>query len=541
MDSVQVRVADSRITPVAERPVVQSKSEPYWLRLLMPSISDVVFVTLVCKLAFWSEQLLADADIGWHIRNGDHILTSHSVPQVDYFSYTMSGRPWYAWEWLYDVGIAGIHKLAGLNGVVLSSALIFALIFMLLFRLTLKSSGNLLVALALTLLAGMASSVHLLARPHLLTWLFTLVYFKQLYSYQSGERKRLLILPALMLMWVNLHGGFLAGIALIGLFLAANLWTQWTTSHGQLRAAAAGRVRHLVMVLLLSAAATMFTPYSYRLYGHLYHYLGNKFLMEHIAEFQSPDFHALPVKAFALLLIAAVAALAIQAKRATAVNVLLVIFSMWMGLYATRNIPLASILLALTLAPIIAASLRHASNDLDLALWLRNSAARLEGFSRRMGAMELRFNRHLLAAVAVMLVAVASVAGAKSHNKDLALHFDEKRVPVKAAEYMAANNIRTHFFASDSWSGYLIYRLYPNVQVMMDDRHDFYGEAYVRDYLKIANAGYGWREALDRTGVRWVVISPDTPLASTLKLTADWKAVYDDGRAIIFERKAQGA
>ena len=72
-------------------------------RFLLPSVRDLVFL-----VAFWalligplSNRPLVDADIGWHIRSGEQILATRSVPRVDSFSSTMQGQPWIAWEWLY--------------------------------------------------------------------------------------------------------------------------------------------------------------------------------------------------------------------------------------------------------------------------------------------------------------------------------------------------------------------------------------------------------------------------------------------------------
>ena len=508
----------------------------------MPSIADIVFVALLCAIfGFLGTQLLGDADIGWHIRNGQHILSTRSVPTTDYFSYTMEGRPWYAWEWLYDVLVAGIHAAAGLSGVVLFSALIGALTFALLFRNAMRSSGNLLVAGGLTALAAVAASIHLLARPHMVTWLFTLIWFQQLDSFQRGKRKSLFLLPALMLLWVNLHGGFLMGIAITGLFLAGNAITWIITSSSETRSLAQGRMRHLGLTLLLTLAATVITPYGFRLHAHLYEYLGSTFMMNNIQEFLSPDFHLFQVKAFALLLILALLALVLQTRKASVTDFLVIAFSAWIGLYAVRNIPISAMLLTLTVAPMLGESFRSAGQDMGIAPWLHNLATKIDGFSARMQVMDQRCNGHVLSAVvALLLVVGAGTRGASALNAQ-ALHFDEKHMPVQAAEFMAAHNIRDHFFAPDSWSGYLIYRLYPDVHVMMDDRHDFYGEKFVRDYLKVAQAAYGWREVLDANRVNWVLVPPDSPLASTLKETTDWKLVHDDGTAILFERTASFA
>ena len=501
----------------------------------MPSLADMVFVCAFFKLTF-SVPLLNDPDIGWHIRNGEHILSTHAVPRADYFSYTMAGRPWYAWEWLYDVLIAGIHAVARLNGVVLFSALAVALTFTLLFRLAFKASGNLPVAFGLTFLAGAASSIHLMARPHVLTWLSTLIWFRLLDSHSRGERRSVFLLPILMVLWVNMHGGFLVGLALLVLFAGADLWTVISTASSELRAAAQERARRLALVLLLSLGATLITPYGYRLYAHLFGYLSNRFLMDNISEFLSPDFHLLQVKAFALLLIIAFVAIAINPRRTTGRDLLLVAFAAWIGLYAARSLPIASILLTLTLAPMLGEGLKALKEQKELAAWLRRGMEKVEGFSSRTVAMEELFNRHVLAAVAAGLITVIACSAKADSLKTM--HFDDQHLPVQAAGYMAAHNIRDHFYSPDSWSGYLIYRLYPQIHVMLDDRHDFYGEAFLRDCLKVWHVGYGWQQMLDTYDVQWVVIPADSSLSNTLKIASGWTVIHDDHTAIIFERTA---
>src|SRR6266513_1632803 len=103
---------------------VRENAQPSWIRWVLPSFADIIFLALTGILAFTSAggSLLGDADTGWHIRNGEFILATRSVPHTDLFSYTRAGQPWFAWEWLYDAAIAGIHHFAGLNGLVLFTA-----------------------------------------------------------------------------------------------------------------------------------------------------------------------------------------------------------------------------------------------------------------------------------------------------------------------------------------------------------------------------------------------------------------------------------
>ena len=97
-----------------------------WGRLLVPSLADLLFIALIAWLflstgAHGWQSLLADADVGWHIRTGEYILDHHQVPHQDLYSFSKPGAPWYAWEWLTDVIDGLLFRWAGLKGVVLAA------------------------------------------------------------------------------------------------------------------------------------------------------------------------------------------------------------------------------------------------------------------------------------------------------------------------------------------------------------------------------------------------------------------------------------
>src|SRR6185369_9967492 len=167
----------------------ETKTNPI-LRLL-PSLTDVAFL-LPLILLFGAlrgvRTLLDDGDTGWHVRIGDWILAHGQVPRQDMFSFTMPGQPFFAWEWLWDVGAAWLHQRWGLTGVVFVSLLVIALSVALLYRLIYRRCGNPLVAIVLTGLAAAGASVHWLARPHLLTMLLMMVFLTILQRVREGHR-----------------------------------------------------------------------------------------------------------------------------------------------------------------------------------------------------------------------------------------------------------------------------------------------------------------------------------------------------------------
>src|SRR5262249_32801400 len=151
---------------------------------------------------------------------------------------------------------------------------------------------------------------------------------------------------------------------------------------------ARGRLRHLSVVLVFTLAATLITPYGYRLYLHLHGYLGDTYLMDHILEFLSPNFHLFQVKAFALLLMVVLVALALSGRTVRMPDIVIVAFAAWAGLYAARNIPLSAILLTGTISPCLGAALRRTPGRKDIAIAWRRLAGKADGLSAWMGAME---------------------------------------------------------------------------------------------------------------------------------------------------------
>src|SRR5258708_27885271 len=139
------------------------------LRFVLPSVRDIIFIVVFWSLlaGLLSNRAVADADIGWHIRTGELILATHSLPRTDPFSSTMQGQAWFAWEWLYDMVLGILHEACGLNGVVWLCALLVGAIFALLLSQLLQGGICFPPASLLMRLAGAASGIRICGRTHL--------------------------------------------------------------------------------------------------------------------------------------------------------------------------------------------------------------------------------------------------------------------------------------------------------------------------------------------------------------------------------------
>jgi len=495
------------------------------LRWLMPSVADLIFVALLASLlcTSLSGKLLGDAGIGWHIRTGQLILATHAIPRVDPFS-SQIDKPWIAWEWLYDVIVGWLDSHAKLNGVVWFSAVVIATVFAGLFQLLVGRGANFVVALLLTLLAMSASTIHFLARPHLLSWLFALIWFWILETVESTADKsnrRLWWLPASMLIWVNVHGGFLLGFVLLAVFWVGALWMWLRLKEGRIeeslqKIAAGRRVRDLTLVGLATTAASLVNPYGWHLHTHIYSYLTNRFFMDHVDEFQSPNFHGIAQRCFLVLLLIVVAALAAGGRNLRASKILLVLFSVYAGLYASRNIPVSSIFLALIIGSIV-------------------PFTAFSRFSGKMGRIDSRLRGHLwpfVAALATLMVALNG--GNVSSLRLMDAHFDQQRMPVHAVSLVKQAAITGPVLGPDYWGGYLVYSLYPHNTVVIDDRHDFYGESFLKMYLTTMHVEPDWEHFLDSH--LCLVLPKKAALSAVLSKTAGWNAVYSDEVAVVFMR-----
>ena len=504
---------------------------------LLPSTADLIFIAVLCALAFTalSVRLLGDAGIGWHIRTGQQILSTHAVPHFDLFSASTAGKHWFAWEWLYDVIVGWLDTIAGLNTVIWLTAAVIASVFGWMFRLLILRGTTLLFALLLVLLSMWASMIHFLARPHVLSWLFTLAWFWILDSTErtssqsspDARQRRLWLLPVLMLVWVNLHGGFLLGFALLGLYWLASLWTWAAADDRRLeailsRTAAKSRAAHLTFVGIASFAVSFVNPYGWNLYRHLYAYLTDRFLMDHIDEFQSPNFHGIAEKSFLLLLLVSIAVMIARGRSLRLSNVLVALFAIYAALTASRNLPISSVLLTMIAGPL----LQHTGYFTE--------------FSQRMTAVELRTRGHFWPALAILATFFIALSGGRiGSTQAMDAHFGAKRMPVVAVNYLKSHDLQGPILSPDYWGGYLIYRLYPQAQVVVDDRHDLYGPDFFKSYVRMIHVEQGWQDFLRDHPARCVLLPRNSALANILLETRGWRVIYTDDLSIVFVPDAE--
>ena len=473
-------------------------------KLAIPSLPDVFFAVLLIS-AFAQpaglRSLLVDGDTGWHIRTGELVLASGHVPQVDQYSFTRAGAPWFAWEWLSDVLFARLNSWRGVTAVAAMAGVVLALALALMFLRLLRRGCGLWISLAATLAAASASSVHYLARPHVFSILF---YTLALWAVDEDRRKPgrwVWLLVPLTALWANLHAGFVAWLATLALVTVVC------------------RSRRYLLLTAACGAASLANPYGWKLHQHVIDYLGSKWIVEHVQEFQSPNIRSEGMVVFAVLLLAAVA----LTWRAEKLEAVLVLFWGFAAMRSARHVPL----FAIAAAPVVASGIATFWQKFAAQVHVRH-AARIAWEMGRDLAREARITLWLPVSALAVMLAVPAVG------------FPDSIFPRDAVEHnlarLAPAGRMPRILTSDQWADYLIFRLYPRQRVFFDGRSDFYGAALGADYRKLLVAERPWREVIDRYGFELALLPHDWPLSTTLDREPGWRRVYEDRVGVLFAR-----
>ncbi|GAC1339673.1 MAG: hypothetical protein NVSMB29_07370 [Candidatus Dormibacteria bacterium] len=448
-------------------------------------------------------QGLRDPDVWWHLAVGQLIHTG-GIPAREPFSFLPASR-WAGQEWGFELlldrvvawGGAGLASL--LMGLLGAGAFAVAVLAV--------PRGQRVAgparAAALVISAAVAAQV-LGVRPQVVTVLGFAVTLLLLTRWRDGRTASVWWLPPLVLVWVNLHAGVVAGLALIAAVLVAS---------GGLRLArrdwSDAPLRPLAGALALSVAATLVNPAGPRLWPYILATLTSPTQRGGIVEWQSPDFHnpwlrLLEVSVFCLV------ALWMTGPRPDPLDLLLFGGGLVATLQAQRNVSL----LAVLMAPLLA---RHGA-----AAWERHVSGRLRTRRRPAG----------LALAAGGLVFVLGLAASWSaHGPRAVTATEEKRAwPQLAAAYLADRHPAERVYSIYEWGGYLAYRLPRHRQIFLYGEAGVFGDRDLGRYLEIHLVGPHWQQELRDDGMRLAVVPDASQEASALR-EVGWHQLFHDGDA----------
>lgn len=482
-----------------------------------------VFVAILALGLFaMAARNVTDPDVWWHLRTGQLMVQNHALFHTDPYSFTRFGQPWIDHEWLSQLLIFGVYKLAGWGGLTVVFGAVIAAAFMAVFF---RSPGRPYIAGVITLLGAFASAPSWGVRPQMLTLLLTSVLLVILErSYKSPAL--LWWTPALMLLWVNLHAGYALGIAIIALFLLGDaLEVAFGVANSALKdhSARTLRFRTLAWVIVICAAAVMLNPYGTAMYAYPLETLRSRAMQSYIGEWASPDFHQLRYLPTLAMILATLVLPSLSPRRLRPRELLLLSVATYAALRSVRHIPLYTLIAIPILSAMVEAWLQERAN-----------AKADKTKPTPMTTAKATFNALLLAGFLVFLV--VRVRFVTQHQTEA----EAKEFPAAAVSFIAAHRPPPPMLNHYNWGGYFIWKLYPDYRVYIDGRADLYGDAFMNNlaavyYLK----GNAWQSEFARWGIRTVALPPDAPLTTALRALPEWETIYSDKQAVVLSRKAR--
>jgi hypothetical protein len=513
-------------TPVVPNQRIERGSRMF----LLPSLSDCLLIAFLLLLftqgAGWSI-LLADGDTGWHIRTGQHILATKTVPTVDLFSFNKPGEAWYAWEWAADVIFAAIHQHAGLPGLVFLSGLALCLAGIIAFRYMLWRGAAVHVAVIMSILMMEIAKIHFLARPHLFTLLLIPITMWMIdRDLRSPTRATWLLVPIAAL-WTNLHGGFL--VLLMSLFIFTLVFGILAL-FGEERELPKLRFRRFAWLSLACTLATLVNPYGYNLYTHVIPYLQSDWIKNAVQEFHSPQFRSESLRKFELLLFLGLCFVPAMLRRGQAAFALLMLIWAHAALTSVRHVPVYAFVAAVPIATELTFLWRKwtgSATQHSVAGILRDLFDGFAVHARRTSIWST-----------VFVLCLYFLTPAQSLPTDFPdVKFPAKMMAKHKQEWIV-EPVSKRILSSDSWGGYLIYHLSAHRKVFMDGRSDFYGPELGKKYFCFKSACEDWPALMDQFAFETVLLPRDWPLSGALRRDPNWELVDEDERAVWFERKS---
>ncbi len=466
-----------------------------------------------------------DTDTWWHLRSAEYILNHRAVPLTDPFSFTRLDQPWIDHSWGSQLIMYGFYRLFGGTGqpgdggnigLAVYTALLATVGVAFVYRMC---DGNVYLRAFVVVLAAATAAVFWSPRPQMMSFFLSTVVLYLLYLYTRRHIDRLWLIPVIMVIWVNMHGGFAIGfILLLGTIAGEILGRLFDGKNPEVLAWR--QIGKLVAITIISGLVLVINPNTTQMWGYPFRTVGIGVLQQYIQEWASPNFHGRETWPFVFMLLGTLAAVGLSNKRMDWTDLVLTSGTAFMSLYAGRNIST----FAIVAAPVLSRHLNAILGERGLRL-ARPRPPR--GFT-------LALNYLIL--LLVILGAVLKIALALNPKAVAAAQVDT--FPVGAVAYLNDAKPAGPMFNSYNWGGYLMFAA-PEYPVFVDGRTDLYDDDLLTQWLQTTQ-GDGWQQTFDQWHIRLAVIEHDSGLAKLLRQNAAWREVYQDKQASIFTRQETG-
>ena len=500
------------------RPELQAAKHSAAGRLALVRILALVLLFAASAL-YESVQLssLSNSGVWVHLRTGVWILQNYSVPHHGLFS-QYSTLPWMDSSWGYDVLLAAAYRTFGLRVIPVLLMLFKVALAVLTFLLARGAKASFWAAVSLSAIAQCVIPVSQ-SLPYALSILcFGMELLLLEASRRTGNIRPLYGLPALFLLWANLHALFLLGLLLLILFVISSWIESW------LRRSAGNwldrEIRPLArqpihVVSACSVFASMVNPYTFHLFPAAYRALYSDAAFGHFAEMRAMSFRQ--SQDYGLMLVVMAAFLALGRRRSLRVfEVMALMAGTLVGFRIQREVWMA----VLPAIAILAEGLGFAWREWKSG---EQSTARWE-----------------MPLCGVLVAGILTVAAFRLPNQDSLQLWLSQSFPVKACDFIRNNHVPQPIFSEYSWGSFQTWYL-PEYPVAIDGRVELYGDEITEGYFKVIAGGERLEAYPALAAAQTLLLQKQSGMVKALTtlpvLTSQYRLAYSDDLAAVFVRQ----
>lgn len=493
-------------------------------------------------------------DFWWHMATGRLIVQTGTIPTVDQFSYTQVGEPFYNQGWLAQVLMYGIHSLGGVPLLLVVQAAVVALTYGLLLLLCIRRSGALRLSVGVLLMTTMPLSFdnwnvrpQTYAFPLFIAFLYILTMWrladssKDVASQSLLKGHRLWLLPLLMVVWVNLHGSFVLGGALIAMTFVGEWLRRFIADRREAAAWATRPIGEAEDVLhrppqparpplmplfvwgAVTALALLLNPRGLEVLAYVRDLLSTSAVTSLVTEWAPPTIRDIGGMIFFLFVMFSVAVLTYARRRPDLVDMLFAAAFFWLALGAVRNI----VWFGMVMTPLLVVLLA-ARNPVDADTPVTQT--RFQGLPA--------MNWVLIGILSLLLLlGLPWVKPALDLPPELGSLLDQD-TPVAATTFMRADVQRPErLFHSMSAGSYLIWAA-PEQSVFIDPRIELYPMEQWHDYINLSN-GENVDALLAKYQIDGLLLHNEQQEALLEHVRADpvWDVRYEDAQSTYLVRR----
>ena len=479
---------------------------------------DVLWVLVILSgfLFFTSLIPLPPNDFWWHLKIGEVIFINHSIPTTNIFAFTLpANQPFYYGAWLAELLFFVLYRLGNLEIIIFFRTILIGISMWLITVEARRRSGSWRIAAVVIALLSLMITNNLLVRTQMWAWLpFTITYIVlKRYSEEKLSWHWLLLCPASMVFWVNVHGSYILGLILPAAFFVGEslrkLFRQSETLNWR-------QIGWMGCTGLLSGLALLFNPRFTGIIGYTINLLTNPPSQQLIQEWQSPTPQGIANIFFYISILIFIIVLAYSKYRLIITEIILVAGFLWLAWSGQRYIVWYGIITMPILArlikdlPIKTPSFIPQKNWLNLVLALVIFVpviAVQPWFVERMPLPDTYWQQVLRGSTAGPLIGIET--------------------PVSAADYLKSHP-GGHLFNEMGYGSYLIWAI-PDQGDFVDPRVELFHYDQWMDYIHVNN-GTNYSEILTKYGVDRILLDKklQPSLASVLIKDQQWKLEYDD-------------